>query len=165
MAIKDEPRGFQPWGRVLSVRQYVGSALTAIYPGDAVAFNSAGKVFPASAGNTNILGVAQSYKAATGTTVMVMDDPDQQYIVQDDGSGSTVLTQTSVNLNFDHLATAGNGTLLKSQQEIVRGGAATTQIVGSAGWRLLGIIGATGANSYLRVVCNEHVYAKKTGGL
>lgn len=164
MAIKDEPRGFQTDGRVLSMRTYTASAITAIYPGDVVAFNTAGKVTVAAAGSTQILGVAASYKTATGTTVIVQDDPNQQYIVQDDASGSTVLTTTSIGLNFDHLATAGNGTILKSQMEIVRGGAATTQIVGTAGWRLLGIVGATGANSYLRVRCNEHVFGSKQTG-
>jgi hypothetical protein len=163
MANKNEPKGFEPWGRVRSIRQYVASAITAIYPNDSVMFNSAGKVTVATAGSTQILGVAQSYKTATGTTVLVMDDPDQQYIVMDDASGSTVLVTTHVGNNFDHVATAGNGTLLKSQQTIARGGA-NSQVTAAAGWRLLGIVGATGANSLCRVVCNEHVFAKKTTG-
>lgn len=164
MANKDEPRGFQTYGRVLSMRPYAASAITAIYPGDVVAFNTAGKVTVAAAGSTQIVGVAQSYKAAAGTTVIVQDDPSQQYLVQDDASGGTVIVTTSIGLNFDHLATAGNGTILKSQQELIRGGVATSGIVGSAGWRLLGIHSATGANSLVRVVCNEHVFGSKQTG-
>ena len=164
MAIKDEPKGFHPYGRTLSIHQYVGGA-TAIYPGDLVVMNSGGKVTTAAAGGTQIVGVAVSYKTATGTTVLVYDDPDQQFLVQDDATGATVLTQATVGLNFDILATVGNSTVIKSRHELARGGAATTQIVGPAQLRLLGIKGDTGANSTVRVVINEHFFAKKTGGI
>jgi hypothetical protein len=161
---KDEPRGFWPYGRVLSIHQYVGGA-TAIYPGDLTAMNSGGKVTVAAAGGTQLVGVAASYKSATGTTVLVYDDPDQQFLVQDDASGSTVIVQSMVGLNFDILATAGNATTIKSRHELKRGGAATTQITDAANLRLLGIKGDTGANSVCRVVINEHFFAKKTTGI
>jgi hypothetical protein len=162
IAIKDEPRGFLPFGRIISTHHYVGGA-TAIYPGDLVVMNAGGKVTVAAAGGTQIMGVAASYKTATGTTVIVYDDPDQQFIVQDDATGTTVLTQAAVGLNFDILATTGSATLLKSKHELARGGASTTQTTASAQLRLLGIISATGANSLVRVQLNEHTFKKATG--
>src|SRR5574342_596478 len=103
MANKDEPRGFSPYGRILATHEYVGGA-TAIYQGDLCQLNSIGKVAPAAAGNTQLVGVCVSYRPTTKTTVLLYDDPDQQFLVQDDASGSTVLVQTHINNNIDILA-------------------------------------------------------------
>lgn len=162
--IKDEPRGLIPCGRILSTHEYLATATAAIYPGDAVKMSPSGKVLAASAASTQLVGVAASYKKSTGTTVLVYDDPDQQYFIQDDATGSTVLTTTHIGLNFDLLATAGNGTLLKSQHELARGGAAGTATTDTAQLRLLGIVSVTGANALYRVVINEHLFAKKLTG-
>lgn len=162
LAIKDEPRGFKPWGRILSTHEYAATASATIAPGDLVKMSPTGLVLAASAGSTQIVGVAASWKKSTGNTVLVYDDPDQQYTVQDDGSGTTVLVTTHIGLSGDILATAANGTLLKSQHELDRDTAYATT---SAQIRILGIVSATGANSLLRVNINEHAFAKKTTGV
>src|SRR5574341_624363 len=117
LAIKDEPRGFIPCGRILTTHEYIATA-GAIYPGDLVAMSPTGKVIVATAGSTQLVGVSAAYKKTNGTTVLFYDDPDQQYWVQDDGSGSTVLVTTHIGLSADVLATAANTTLIKSQHEL-----------------------------------------------
>jgi hypothetical protein len=162
MANKNEPKGLLPFGRVLSLHQYVGGA-TAIYPGDVAVMNSGGKVTVAAAGGTQIVGVAASYKTATGTTVLVYDDPDQQFTIMDDAGGSTVIIQTHVGLNGDITATVGSATHLKSKHTLKRN---TTNLGTADGQlRILGIEGATGANSIVRVAINEHFWAKKATGI
>ena len=162
MANKNEPRGLTPWGRIISMHTYAASIATAIYPKDLVMMNSAGKITAATAGSTQLMGVAMSYKAATAATVLIMDDPDQQYTIMDDAGGATVITQTYVGNNGDVVATAGNATTLKSRHVLKRN---TTNLgVADGNLRLLGIVGATGANSTIRVVINEHHWAKKVTG-
>lgn len=162
IAIKDEPRGLIPCGRILSIHDYDGSTAARIVPGDLVAMRADGRAIVATAGSTQLLGVAASYKSATYTTVAVYDDPDQQFFIQDDGSGATVLTSTHKGLSGDVIATTSNLTMLKSQHELDRDTALATT---AAQLRILDIVSATGANSLLRVVINEHAWSKKTTGV
>lgn len=156
----DEPRGFWPAGRVLSMRRYAKGA-TAIYAGDMVGLNSGGLALSVAAGNTQLLGAAMHYAAATASTILVCDDPDQTYWVQDDGTSAT-LAATDVNLNADHLATVGNSTLLKSQQELDTDTKATT----AAGFRIIGkhFDDSYAKNIRVLVRINEHAHAKKLTG-
>lgn len=113
MANKDIPRGFEPVGKVRqSVELTAGGA---IYPGDCVHFEADGKV-DAAAASEAIAGVALSYAAADGDSVLVCTDPNQLYRVQ--ASGSDIDAQTEINLNYDILATAGNSTYKQSRQEL-----------------------------------------------
>ncbi len=150
--------GFQPVLPIRSMTEYVAGTNAAIYPGDAVMMGTDGKVVVATAGNTFLVGVSMSYKAATGTTVLVCDHPDQKYYIRDDGAGSTALAQTNIGSNTDLVATAGNSTTLASQHKLDRDG---TTIVGSAQLRILGLgkhpadAFATTPSRYL-VVLNEH---------
>lgn len=161
VAIKNEPKGFIPWGRILSTHEYNGGTAAAIHPGDAVSMRADGVIIVATAGSTQLIGVAVSRKSATYTTVLVYDDPDQQYLVQDDGSGVTVLVSTHLGLNADLVATAANTTHMKSKHQLDRDTIAST----AAQLRLLGIVSVTGANSLCRVVINEHAWAKKFLGV
>ena len=156
----DEPRGFWPAGRVLSMRNYA-KGVTAIYRGDMVGLNAGGLALAVAAGNTQLLGAAMHYAAASASTILVCDDPDQTYYVQDDGDSAT-LAATDVNLNADHLATVGNGTLLKSQQELDANTNATT----AAGFRILGKHPDDSWGKRIRILVriNEHAHAKKLTG-
>ena len=158
----DRPFGFIPAVPIRGAHWYTaGSTAAAIYPGDVVVVRADGKVAVAAAGGTQILGVAGSYKSATYGTVLVWDDPDQQFLVQDDGGGTTSLGTSRLGLNGDIIATAGNGTVLKSRQTFDRNpiAASTAQI------RLLDIEAnqATGKYQVVRVKINEHFLSKLTG--
>lgn len=162
MANKDNPSGFTAIGPILSSNVYTKGTNAAIYPGDLVKTAADGKIVVASAGSTELMGVALGYAAATATSILVADDPDQQYYVQI--TGTTGGNQTDVTRNIDILATAGSATFLKSQHE-ADSGAAT---LATANLRILAIhpndtVG--GANARIRVVVNEHSFAKKTAGI
>jgi hypothetical protein len=113
MANLDQPMGFSPKGDVKRCREYV--AASAIYPGDCVTLDSAGKAAVAAAGNP-LLGVAAEYASGDGQPVKVWDDPDQEFMGQADGSD--VDAQTDIGLNYNILATAGNTSYKISRQEI-----------------------------------------------
>ena len=157
MANKDNPHGFTLAGPMLSAHEYIKSTAAAIYPGDMVAFDAGGvtggKIAVAAAGGTQLVGVALKYVAATGTTILVADDPDQTYYGQCDA------TTLVANANYELVATVGNATRLKSQHEI-DSGAGT---MASAQIRVLKIhpADAATANSRHMFVINEHVWAKK----
>lgn len=155
----NEPRGFRPVGRVV-IHKYVGGA-TIIYPGDMCAMNAGGKVTVAAAGGTQLVGVAASYKAAAGTEVFVYDDPDQVFLGQDDGSGTTAIATARIGLNTDIVATVGNATSMKSRHTVDRNPLGTA----TANLRILGISAnqATGKYQEVAVVINEHFNKKATG--
>lgn len=157
--IKNEARGFIPWGRILSIHAYEATNSAVIANGDLVKMSPSGKVLAASAGSTQLVGVCVAYKASTVTTCLIYDDPDQQYTVVDDGSGATVLTSTHIGQNADVVATAANTTLKKSQHKLNRSDAYATT---ASNLRILGIVSVTGQYSTVRVAINEHAWAKKT---
>ena len=156
------PSGFKAIGPVLRVTEYVKRTNAAIYPNDMVHMDPiGGKVSVATAGSTNLLGTAQGYVAATGTKVLVNDDPDQHYYVQ--LYSTTASAQTAVGRNVDLLATAGNATFLCSRQRA--GSGAVT--LATAQLRILELHPTDGATASgrVRVVINEHHLDKKTGGV
>lgn len=114
MANKDRARGFEPHGSLLRQEPYVAGA--EVFPGDAVVLSDDGKVDPATSAASPILGVALTYAAADGDEVMVADHPDQQLIVQADGSD--IDAQTDIGNNALILSTAGDSTYRVSRQEL-----------------------------------------------
>ena len=113
MANPDRPLGFRPFGTTKSVNEYEAGGI--IYPGDAVWFESDGQV-DAVAASEQPFGVAVSYASAAGETVLVSDDPNQEYIVQADGAD--IDAQTDIGLNYNILATTGDTTYRVSRQEL-----------------------------------------------
>lgn len=147
---------------LMSSHWYPKSTAAALFPGDAVVMAATGKVGRAAAGGVEILGANLAYAAATATDVLVADDPDQQYYINDDGAGGT-LAATDVGLNFDIVVAAGNTTTLKSNMELDTNTGATT----NGQLRLLDKHPDDDWADYVRcrVVINEHHYAKKIAGL
>lgn len=160
MANADRPKGFRPHGKVLSCRPYVAGGT--IYPGDAVKKSNAGVVVTASASDA-LLGIASVY-ATSGNTVMVWDDPDQEFEVQADET--EVDAQTDIGLNYNIVATAGNSTFKMSRMELDSSTQATSSILPL---RLLGIVAAVdnalGAQAKCRVIINYHQLRKASEGL
>lgn len=113
MANRDEPQGFRPKGEVERANAYVAAGI--IYPGDAVSLESGGRVVAASSPGP-LCGVSASYASAAGDEVLVWDNPDQLFIVQ--ASGSQIIAQTNMNLNYGLLATTGNVIYRCSRQEM-----------------------------------------------
>lgn len=113
MANQDQPRGASPVGVPLRVTAHV--AASAIYPGDFVKLDSAGKVSVAAASDA-LCGVAASYASADGEQVMVFDSPMQLFVVQADET--EIDAQTDINLNYDIVATAADSTYKVSRHEL-----------------------------------------------
>lgn len=159
MANSDRPRGFEPKGEPIRINKYESGA--EIFPGDAVHMEADGQVDPAVAAEA-VLGVALNYASAAGKEVLVADDPQQQYIVQADGSD--VDAQTDINLNYDIIATAGNSTYKISRQELDSSTGATTATLQL---KLLAIEeredNALGAQVDCVVKINNHQLAGGTG--
>jgi len=161
---KNNPQGFSAIGPVLSAMYFNKNTSAAVYPGDVVGLRADGIAIAAAAGSTEVLGISQSYATSAYKTILVSNDPDQNYYVQ--MVGVTGFTRTLIGNNADHVATVGNATFLRSRHKLNFTGAATT----SATFRILGIhpndvIGATTNNPRVRVVVNEHGWAKKLLGV
>lgn len=153
MANTAAPRGFEAIGPPLSLNYYTKNTSAAIYAGDAVVMASTGLVGVAAAGGLEAIGVAQGHATAAATTVLVADSPLQEYYIQDDGVSGT-LAQTSIGLNADLVATAGNATFLKSRMSLDTNTAATSTFQ----LRLLGFHPNDEIGKYVRVRVrfNEH---------
>ena len=116
----DTPQGFHPYGNPLRARRYrTDGAAAAIYPNDLVGQMADGCVETITSVTASmILGAAAEYVAASGTGgVLVYDDPEQEFIVQDD-SDTTGMTALSEGLVIAPILTTGNTTTLRSRQEI-----------------------------------------------
>jgi hypothetical protein len=158
MANLDQPVGFQPYGTVLRMQPYVAGGT--VYPGDAVKYDSAGKVVVAAASDA-LCGVANNY-VTTGQTVYVYDHPDQLFVGQ--GDDNTVDAQTDINLNYDILATSGNTTYKTSQMEI---DASTQNTTATLPLKVLALEprsnNALGTNARLVFKINNHQLSAGTG--
>lgn len=121
MANADRPRGASCVGEPLRLTKYVADE--AIYPGDFVNKSDAGKVEPADASEA-LLGVCYDYASADGDEVMIADHPQQQYVIQADGSD--IAAQTNLGLNYNIVATAGDSTFKQSRMELDSDSGATT---------------------------------------
>jgi hypothetical protein len=160
MANADRPRGLRPAERGARQTPYVADGT--IYPGDAVKIENDGKVVAASASNA-LLGVAVNY-AVTGDTVMVLDDPNQKFVVQ--GDDGTTLAQAGVGLNYNVVATGGSTAYKQSRMELDSSSGATDSTLPL---RLLGfqasVGNAAGEFAECIVVINNHQLRPGSEGL
>ena len=164
MANPNRPFGFKPTPLVRA-RPYGRDAdsSTAIFKMDVVQLDNDGKINAATAGNTGLIGSAIGFLtgSAAGTTP-VADHPMQEFLAQDDGD-STTFEASHIGTNCDHIATPGEIKLLLGKHEID----ISTTVGSTAGFQLLQFISSVertvGANSILRVVCNEHILRTSTG--
>ena len=127
-ASTDNPFGFIPYGKVLSIGAYrKDSAAAKIFAGDLVVLSSDGNVDVGTATSTAIIGVAVESSAASTTKedFLIYDDPHQLFTVQDD-SDTTGVTSTSVGNNVSVVATTGVAGTDRSAQELDSSTADTT---------------------------------------
>jgi len=140
-----------------------GSAGAAIYINDLMKEDTNGVVLPAAVAN-NIWGSSADYNAASTTlaSLGVFDDPQQEFIAQDDASAT--LGQVGLGTNYDITVTTGNTTTLISTQEI----AASIPSADSGNVRLIRLLNtpgnALGDNADWICMINEHAY-KATAGI
>ena len=113
MANADRPSGFKPVNSAPRLVKYVAGSR--IVPGEFVRLASDGKVDPVAAGES-ILGLAMSYASAEDEIVMVIDDPNQEYVGQADES--EINAQTDIGQLCDVVATADNTTYDAARMEI-----------------------------------------------
>jgi len=159
MANKDQPRGAEPFGKVLRVSKYIAGGT--VYPGDLLKQDNTGRLVVVAAGDASI-GVAAN-KAAVGEAVQVWDHPDQRFVIQsDDATEPAALT--AVGLNYDVLATAGDSTYNTSRQELDGSTGATTATLAL---KLLALAPAAdnafGAQADCIVKINNHQLGSHTG--
>jgi hypothetical protein len=159
MANLDQPKGAEPVGPVYRAEEYIAAA--AIYPGDLVKQEAAGKVTPATAGDACV-GVALSYASADGQKVLVANHPDQQFRIQADDDSITA--QTAVGLNYNLVAGSANTTYKRSGMELDASTGATTATLPL---RLIrfdrAVNNAAGANVLCVVKINNHQLGQSTG--
>lgn len=159
MANVSRPEGFRPKGDVLRANKYI--AASAMYPGDLVKLDSAGKVSVAAASDA-LLGACASYAAADGDSVMIYDHPEQLYVAQADDA--TIDAQTDIHRNYDFVAAAASSTYRVSRMQIDASSQADTATLPL---KVLGIEeksdNALGA--YVKCICkiNNHQLAGGTG--
>lgn len=171
MANIDNARGLAPYSGQVNPRlkKYVNSTTTATGRGDIVALNSSGVVhrIATTTGSDKIVGVAANYVAAgaASTDVWVYDDPDQQFVMQDDGDSATP-AQTSVGSTFALIIGAPSSLTGQSIFEIDASatGAAATDPVLVTGF-ITGPTQVIGKNASTIVTLNRHIYKKGSSGV
>lgn len=164
MANRDEPRGLQPWGRLLRVTQYVAAG--AIGRGDAVKLEAGGRVEVASSGGSSfagaLAGVALDAADAAGDVVRVADDPNQRFVVQADGAD--IDAQTDLGLNYELLCTDRDSATKESRQELDSSTGATTATLPLRAIEIdRKINNALGAQVDVIVKINNHQLGSGTG--
>ena len=145
MANTDNPRGFDPVrgnsDGPPKLSKYPANVTTDIFAGDIVQLLANGRVKPitTTTGNAAVLGVAANYidasDASTPQEVWVYDDPNQEFMGQDDGDGATP-SWAVVGATFAGILTTGNTTTGRSKQEIdaSAAGTAATDLVQITGF-------------------------------
>lgn len=159
MANRDIVDGAKPYGPCLRSRPYIVAAV--VYPGDLLKFTDAGKVTKCSATDAS-MGVALTYAAADGATVLVADHPDQEFVMQVDDA--TVDALTDMNLNYDLAIGSANATYKRSGIEIDGDTGSTDADPPIKILRALPAVdNALGAN--VKVICkiNNHQLGNHTG--
>ena len=177
MANADRPKGAAPvrnlnGGTAIQTNDYTvdSSNGTAIYLGDFLVIEADGNVIPyAVTTGGNLLGVCvgvvgdygdltrRYLPASTAGTVMVADDPNTIFAIQEDDAG-TALSSTARGANCDVLYTAGSTTTGMSGSEIDR--SQVTSAIGQL--RLMRLVpredNAYGDSAEWEVLINEHHY-------
>ena len=158
MANKDIVKGFEPFGRIYEVNEYLAGATC--YPGDLLKLKSAGDVEPAAASDACV-GVALNY-ATSGSQVLVADHPMQLFMGQSDDS--TIDAQTDLGLNCNFIVAAGNATYRRSGMEIDGSEINTTATLPLRIVRIVPAVdNALGANVKCVVRINNHQNGSSTG--
>jgi hypothetical protein len=161
MANKDRPSGFRPKGNSYKAIEYTAGAR--VFPGDAVHMEADGKVDPAVASEA-LQGVAVSYADAVDDKVLVIDNPDQEFVVQADSAD--INAQTDMGLNYNIVATAGDTTYNQSRQELDGSSGATDSTLPLRLIRLEPTVdNALGSVAEVVVVINNHQLRKQSEGL
>lgn len=163
MANRDQPCGFKPSGPILRMRPYLAAVDTK--EGDAVnrvagTTDVTGKasVEPADASEA-LIGVA-AHKAAAGEIVMVMDHPDQEFVVQADGSD--INEGADMGKNYNLVATDSTTDYSAHELDSDTGGTSATLPLKLL--RMLPAVdNALGANVKCIVKINNHQLAGGTG--
>jgi hypothetical protein len=154
----DQPKGFEPWGRVLQCNPY--EADTTIYKGDLLKLKADGQVEPCAAGTVAAIGVALSY-ATAGNSVLVADDPNQLFVCQSDDATEPAAI-TAMNLNYNIVVGTASTLYKRSAMEIDGNTGATDSNLPIKALRLApDVNNAYGANA--RVVCVINNHARKSG--
>jgi len=133
MANIDNPNGLRPFN-VSPKKAYEAGVTTAIFQGDVVQMGSGGRVksITTTTGNLKVIGVAANYIPAATTpavTVWVYADPNDEFIIQDDGAGVTTsdINDDLIGETAPLILTTGNtGTGLSKQEMDISGAAAST---------------------------------------
>lgn len=150
MANKDQPKGFEPYGKLLRAQSYLAGGT--IYQGDLVKQGGSGDVIAGTAGAAAI-GVALNY-AVSGGQVLVADHPDQMFVGQADDA--TIDAQTDLGLNYSIVAGSPNTTFRTSGMEID----GDTQHTNVLELKVIGILpavdNALGAN--VKCVCKINIH-------
>lgn len=161
MANKDMKVGFEPHGKIESLREYTAGA-SAIYAGDLVRMNSSGLIDRCAAGES-ALGVAMNYAAASAK-VLVCDSVDQKYKIQADDA--TINAQTDIGMNYDIVVGSPNTTYKRSGMQL---DASTQSDLATPVIRLLEvdktIDNALGAQVKCIVKINQHQLGDATVGI
>ena len=169
MANLDNPRGLVPFGEVKHVGHYKKDAsAAAIFQGSPVIMEDDGYIAPYSSGGGDLLGVAAKYSPASTADgdIEVYDDPNQEFVTQDDASATSA--QTNVGNCADCTAESGNTTTGISTCELhitgISGSTAQLKIKGLANTIYpTGVVNAWGAWADLIVQINEHLYRDTAG--
>lgn len=159
MANKDIVEGARPFGRIYEMQEYVAAG--AVYPGDFVKKDSAGKVAQAAASDA-LVGVAMSYASGDGVNVLIADHPDQLFMVQADDN--TIDAQTDIGLNYDIIVASANTTYKRSGMELDASTQATTATLPLKLMRIVPAVdNELGANVKCVVRINNHQNGSSTG--
>lgn len=159
MANKDIVKGAEPVGPIKRLQVYVAAG--AIYPGDFVKKDSAGKVAQAAASDA-LVGVAMSYASGDGVELVVADDPNQLFMIQADDA--TIDAQTDIGLNYDIVVAAANTTYRRSGMELDASTQATTATLPLKLVRIdRSVDNALGNNVKCIVQINNHQNGSHTG--
>ena len=129
MANPDTPFGLTPYGKLISKRLFKATTTTTtIMVGDLVTLATTGlaRRCVTTTGADNVLGVAlTSVKANLATQdLWVADDPDQLFMIQDDGASGTP-ARTNIGNTAPLILGAGNTTTGRSIMELDISAAAT----------------------------------------
>ena len=164
MANVDLPIGYRARVPLRCTPYDADASAAAIYTNDLVQTETDGNIIVAAVANL-ILGASADYSVASTaqTDLGIFDDPFQEFIAQDDASGTSA--QTDVGGNADTSVTTGNTTTLISKQEI----AISTITTVTANLRIIRLVNtpsnAFGANADFVCQINEHAYRTGTAGI
>ena len=163
MANTDNVRGLWPIGHLcggeIRASEYTVTTSATIYQGDIVELDAAGTVGVAEAGDaTAVVGVSNGYvsSAAAGTKIMVFDDPNIIFGLQQETGGTVAAADVGLSADANTYL-AGSSTTKMSAVEL-----SSTLGTTAAQFLILGKIETAdndwGENCKLRVIFNEHRY-------